>query len=219
MLPAAKLVKSIFEGYSSTVSAAGPEFVFLGEHPALDFANTLYAPHGELEDQLRSWADIAKWLQQANLSDGTALEATRAETDVALEAIVGLRQVWTKQIAGILEGKPVDKELLRTLNATLEKDLFSEAVVADGEGAFLLQRSESTLRGGERVLAILSRQIAGFLTGCNHDYLRQCAGAGCVLYFYDTTKNHRRQWCSAAACGNRHKVAAFRERQAKRQGG
>jgi predicted RNA-binding Zn ribbon-like protein len=201
------------------VSTAGPAFVFLGEHPALDFANTLYAPHGELEDQLRSWADLVKWLQQANLSDGTALEATRAEADMALEAVVMLRTMWTKQIAGMLEGKPVGREFLRILNASLEKDLFSEAVVADGEGAFLLQRSESTLRGGEWVLAILSRQIAGFLTGCNHDYLRQCAGAGCVLYFYDTTKNHRRQWCSAAACGNRHKVAAFRERQAKRQGG
>jgi len=36
-----------------------------------------------------------------------------------------------------------------------------------------------------------------------------------VLYFYDTTKNHRRQWCSTAACGNRHKVADFRKRQVK----
>lgn len=219
MLPTEKLVKSIFEGYHSTVSAAGPEFVFLGEHPALDFANTLYAPHGELEDQLRSWADIAKWLQQANLSDGTALEATRAEADAALDAIVALRTAWTKQITGILEGQPVGREFLRTLNAALAKDLFSEAVIADGEGAFVLQRSGSTLRGGERVLAILSRQIAKFLTECNHDYLRQCAGPGCVLYFYDTTKNHRRQWCSAAACGNRHKVAAFRERRAKKGGG
>jgi predicted RNA-binding Zn ribbon-like protein len=34
-----------------------------------------------------------------------------------------------------------------------------------------------------------------------------------VLYFYDTTKNHRRQWCSAASCGNRHKVSQFRKRQ------
>jgi predicted RNA-binding Zn ribbon-like protein len=34
-----------------------------------------------------------------------------------------------------------------------------------------------------------------------------------VLYFYDTTKNHRRQWCSVAMCGNRHKVAEFRRRQ------
>lgn len=218
MIPPVKLVKPIFKGYTSGVSAVDSEFVFLGEHPALDFANTLYAPHGELEDQLRSWADLAKWLRQANLSDGTGLEATKAEGEAALEGVVALRRAWTKQIEGILEGKTVGSEFLRSLNDALEKDLFSEAVALEGE-AFVLQRSGSTLRGGERVLAILARQIAGFLTGCNPEYLRQCAGPGCVLYFYDTTKNHRRQWCSTAACGNRHKVAAFRERQAKKKGG
>lgn len=217
MNPIEKLVKTNFEGYFQAVSTSGAEFVFLGEHPALDFANTYYAPHGELEDQLRSWPDLLKWLREANLGEGAVLEVSKAEADAALEAVVALRQAWTKQITGMLAGKPVSKEFLRTLNAALEKDLFSEAVAADGETPFVLVRSDSKLRGRERVLAILSRQIAGFLTGCNHDYLRQCSGHGCVLFFYDTTKNHRRQWCSAAACGNRHKVAAFRERQAKKK--
>ena len=198
----------------STVDA---EFVFLGEHPALDFANTCYAPRGELEDQLRSWQDLMKWLRQANLGEGPALEVSKAEANAALEAVVALRRAWTKQIIGMLAGKPVSKEFLRMLNSALEKDLFSEAVAADGETSFVQVRSDSRLRGRERVLAILARQIASFLTGCNHDYLRQCAGHGCVLFFHDTTKNHRRQWCSVAACGNRHKVAAFRERQARKK--
>ena len=185
----------------------------------MDFANTLYAPHGELEDQLRAWPDLLKWLREANLGEGTALEVSKAEAGAALEAVLALRAAWMKQIMAMLAGKAVSKEFLRTLNADLEKDQFSEAVAADGEPPFALVRSDSKLRGIDLVLAILARQIAGFLTECNHDYLRQCAGPGCVLYFYDTTKNHRRQWCSAAACGNRHKVAAFRERQAKRKEG
>ncbi|MCW1912716.1 CGNR zinc finger domain-containing protein [Luteolibacter sp. GHJ8] len=201
-----KLVKTNFEGYFTGVSSAVPEFVFLGEHPALDFANTLYAPHGELEDQLRSWADVREWLRQASLDDevGTAGD---------LEAVVALRSAWAREIAGMLAGKPVSKGFLKALNAALEKDHFSEAVTESLE----LVRSSSRLQGSDRVMAILARQIASFLTECNRDYLRQCAGHGCVLYFYDTTKNHRRQWCSAAACGNRHKVAAFRERQAKKK--
>lgn len=220
MDPAAKLVKINFEGYNSVVSATGPEFVFLGEHPALDFANTYYAPHGELEDQLRSWPDLLSWLRQANLGHGTAFEMNKAEAKAALDAVVALRAAWAKQVMGILAGKPVSREFLRMLNAALEKDSFSDAVAAsDGETPFVLVRSASELRGVELVLAVLARQIADFLTNCNHEYLRQCAGHGCVLFFYDTTKNHRRQWCSAAACGNRHKVAAFRERQARRKEG
>ena len=219
MIPVGKLVKINFEGYFPLVSNAAAEFVFLGEHPALDFANTLYAPHGELEDQLRSWPDLLKWLREANLGEGPVLEVSKAEANPALEAVLALRAAWTKQITGILAGKPVNKEFLRTLNAALERDQFTEAVAPAEEPPFALVRSDSKLRGAERVLAILARQIAAFLTGCNHDYLRQCAGHGCVLFFYDTTKNHRRQWCSAAACGNRHKVAAFRERQAKKKDG
>ncbi len=215
-----KLVKNNFNGYILPVSTSSPEFVFLGEHPALDFANTLYAPHGELADQLRSWADIIEWLHQAKLGDGAALEVSKSGAKAALEAVVALRVAWVKQVMGMLAGKPISRDFLRMVNAALEKDRFSEAVATgNSEAHFALVRSASELRGVDAVLAILSRQIADFLTGCNHEYLRQCAGHGCVLFFYDTTKNHRRQWCSAAACGNRHKVAAFRERQARRKDG
>src|SRR5258708_2765411 len=65
-------------------------------------------------------------------------------------------------------------------------------------------------------LAILGPQIAIFLAEANLNYLHRCANTtSCVLYFYDTTKNHRRQWCSVAACGYRHQVAQFRKRQVK----
>jgi predicted RNA-binding Zn ribbon-like protein len=33
-----------------------------------------------------------------------------------------------------------------------------------------------------------------------------------VLFFYDTTKNHARHWCSMTICGNRSKVAAHYRR-------
>ena len=213
-----KLVKNNFNGYTQPVSTSSPEFVFLGEHPALDFANTLYAPHGEMVNQLRSWPDVMEWLRQAALDEGAALEVSKSGAKAALEAVVALRVAWAKQVMGMLASKPVSRDFLRMLNAALEKDRFSETVAAGGsETPFALVRSASELRGIDAVLAILSRQIADFLTSCNHEYLRQCAGHGCVLFFYDTTKNHRRQWCSAAACGNRHKVAAFRERQARRK--
>ena len=39
------------------------------------------------------------------------------------------------------------------------------------------------------------------------------AGGDCSLWFLDRTKAHTRLLCSAAACGNRAKVSAFRKRQ------
>ncbi|MDB6078575.1 MAG: hypothetical protein JWO82_2322 [Akkermansiaceae bacterium] len=220
MHPALKLVKTNFEGYFAAMHPTDAEFVFLGEHPALDFANTYYAPRGELEDQLRSWPDLLEWLRQADLGAGPALEVSKAEAPAALATVVALRTAWARQVEAILASKPVARDFLRILNAALEKDHFSEAVAAAAEGEGTpceLTRSASKLRGLDLAMAILCRQIANFLTECNLAYLRQCAGHGCVLFFYDTTKNHRRQWCSAAACGNRAKVAAFRERQAQQK--
>src|SRR4029077_7845151 len=35
-----------------------PEFIFVGEHPAIDFANTLSMSQGHWIDHLRAWADV-----------------------------------------------------------------------------------------------------------------------------------------------------------------
>ena len=37
-----------------------PEFVFVGEHPAVDFANTVVVSNGDLEDLLSSWSDLVR---------------------------------------------------------------------------------------------------------------------------------------------------------------
>ena len=46
--------------------------------------------------------------------------------------------------------------------------------------------------------------------------IRRCGNPDCVLYFYDATRNHRRQWCAMATCGNLMKVRAFRRRHRRR---
>src|SRR5437867_3930953 len=46
----------------------------------------------------------------------------------------------------------------------------------------------------------------------------KCENPRCILYFYDTTKNHARRWCSMTVCGNRMKVAAhYRRRRRTRE--
>ncbi|WP_232524336.1 CGNR zinc finger domain-containing protein [Nocardiopsis gilva] len=38
------------------------------------------------------------------------------------------------------------------------------------------------------------------------DRIRRCEGDHCVLYFFDTSRNGTRRWCSMAVCGNRAKA-------------
>jgi predicted RNA-binding Zn ribbon-like protein len=56
-------------------------------------------------------------------------------------------------------------------------------------------------------------QIAALITKEQPSLVKDCAGSTCTLWFLDQSKAHRRLFCSPSACGNRAKVAAFRDRQ------
>jgi predicted RNA-binding Zn ribbon-like protein len=45
--------------------------------------------------------------------------------------------------------------------------------------------------------------------------VRQCEG--CVVNFYDISKKGSRRWCSMQMCGNRDKVATYRQKQRARE--
>jgi predicted RNA-binding Zn ribbon-like protein len=42
--------------------------------------------------------------------------------------------------------------------------------------------------------------------------MKACRADDCRWAFLDTAKNRSRAWCSMQSCGNRAKVAAYRER-------
>jgi predicted RNA-binding Zn ribbon-like protein len=191
-----------------------PDFLLLGAHPAIDFANTLVPPPGPDIEFLRSWQDVIDWLQAAGLSDAQNLELSKSDASQALETVRGLCLSWKTTLEEIMAGHGVSPQFIKQLNYFLALETFSETLSVERKRVFHLCRSRSSLKGRDLALAILARSIAEFLVTAEFKYLRRCANTdSCVLVFYDTTKNHRRQWCSNSMCGNRHKVAAFRHRQ------
>jgi predicted RNA-binding Zn ribbon-like protein len=64
----------------------------------------------------------------------------------------------------------------------------------------------------EWLLAAIARSAAEIVVEGAAAPLRVCSNSGCGLLFYDTSRTHRRRWCSMARCGNRHKVATFSRR-------
>ena len=189
-------------------------FVFVGDHPAIDFANTLVLADGQPLDNLRAWEDVVNWLAEAGLSTDARLLVPRARGASAVKNVVELRQGWRTELHQLVAGRNVSDTFIEQLNGLLAVDVFHERLERGEETGFHLHRSDSPLNGEKLALALIARQIAHFLAEANFEYLHRCANtASCVLFFYDTTKNHRRQWCSVATCGNRHKVAEFRKRQ------
>jgi predicted RNA-binding Zn ribbon-like protein len=190
-------------------------FVFLGDHPAVDFANTLIISEDKLTDLLSDWSDVLGWFSQARLSTDVRLQIPAFRSKEAVKSIVELRQGWTKEMDTLIASGRVRAEFVEKINGLLAEDLYHERLNQKGKTGFHLDHSVSQLSGEKLALALVAGQIAHFLAESNMAYLHRCANTtSCVLYFYDTTKNHQRQWCSGATCGNRHKVAQFRKRRA-----
>ena len=141
----------------------GPNFIFVGEHPAIDFANTLSNPHGQLEDLLRTWPDLVYWFSEAGLSKDPSLNLSVSRGVEALKSVLKLRHVWKALLAQLIVGGKVSDEFLTSLNSLLKDDNFHDTVRRDSKNGFQLVRSASQLHGEKLALAILAVLYAGGL--------------------------------------------------------
>jgi predicted RNA-binding Zn ribbon-like protein len=191
--------------------------LFLGSHPALDFLNTRCAPQGQTIEWIGDGRSFVDWLMAAGLLDGAG--ATRLQRrfglkalDAAAEEARRVREWARAWIARWREAPDGDyARELALLNGRLARAGLQRQVLATEDGFQLTEsnRFESV----DELMAIVATQIALLVTNEAPSLVKQCAGPACTLLFLDRTKSHRRLFCSAAACGNRAKVAAFRERQ------
>lgn len=191
-------------------------FVFVGNHRAVDFVNTQMMVKGQETDLLGNFEDFLSWLVQANLLTGSQSKLIRAELNEAecqilLEQAKAFRATLRAIAARIAARKPVPDSAIATINHHLAQQPGYPQLVRKKGG--LEQRFHSTAATKHGLLALLAAAAADLL--CNRDpgLIKKCANAACMLYFMDTTKNHRRHWCSMQLCGNRMKVAAYFQRK------
>ena len=180
--------------------------LFVGDHAAIDFINTVHIVDGVMTDTLHSDNDVRRWLVRSGLTYG-ACSATWANGEL-LRAARRLREI---AVHGMESRKAKKKFPLTELNDFLSKAVSYSQLVAE---SLRLKIKRSYLsRTPEEFLAPVAEAVADLLANVDFDLVRQCAGEKCVLWFYDRTKSHHRRFCSAAVCGNRAKVAAYRARQ------
>jgi predicted RNA-binding Zn ribbon-like protein len=191
-------------------------FSFLADHLSLDFVGTEFRRSGEYQDRLETFDNLRDWLKRAGLlaapeASALAKRCTARASDKVLSAAKELRKSIRTAAEAVIDRKPVPVGAIRAINTLLLKR----------DGHFQIERRSAQL---ERrfvtemvdplaLLAPLAESAADLLCNTNPALLRKCADESCDLLFYDSTKNHRRRWCSMSACGNRAKVAAHRARQ------
>jgi predicted RNA-binding Zn ribbon-like protein len=191
--------------------------LFLGGHPALDFLNTVFSPDGAEMETLGDGHALLDWLVGAQLLSAAAADALLSREgpkamDVTAAKARKLREqarAWLQQWRAAPD-RPYRTEVSK-LNELIAKGVWRQRLVSGPDGMQVLEQLE--IKDADALLPLLAWQIAALVTQEQPSLIKECAGSGCTLWFLDRTKAHRRRFCSPTACGNRAKVAAFRERQ------
>lgn len=201
----------------TTSPPAGFEPPRLGEHPALDFLNSVLAPAGDVFDFLHDGATLARWLSSSGVVTDPVAAATKSLAPRQLDRLAaearGLRE-WFRALLlrWCADGeRAVRKTDIDRLNALMSTSPLTQVVVRGPAGIEL--RAQRALTEPRALIAELAATCADLLAHQPHEQVRKCENPVCTLVFADNKRGPRRRWCSMAVCGNRMKVAAHRARQ------
>jgi predicted RNA-binding Zn ribbon-like protein len=157
----------------------------LGEPLALDLLNTRWMSSEGLQDLLSDVDGAQCWLETNGLAD-------KCDADEKVrKALVATREA----ILAVVEHRSTDD-----LNAVLDRGRIRRTLTESGP-------QELADVPAEWLAPWLAADNLLSLLGESPDRIKQCAHEHCVLWFYDTSKNGARRWCSMALCGNRAKAA------------
>lgn len=194
-----------------------PPPLFVAGHPAVDFLNTAYAPGGQQIETLVDGRALLDWMASAQLlteEESAALQRrfSRKALDATAHEARTVRE-WARTWLTAWRANPArdSSEEIEVLNKLLAREERERELVVSKRRLALVDRSR--IADANALLAPIAVAIAQLVSQEDPALVKACAGADCTLWFLDRTKAHRRMFCSAAACGNRAKVAAFRLRQ------
>src|SRR5262249_27801718 len=186
-----------------------------GNQPCLDFINTQFVLNGQPVDLLATFSDLVTWLVQVDLLSGE--EGKKIERQWGkqveggtLEQARAVRVTLREMVKRIVAGRPVPQAAMEAINGKLRFRIgHSQLVRRNGE---FERRYLSDSQDANQLLGLLAEAATNLLCTCDLSLIKKCQNPLCVLFFYDTTKNHARHWCSMTLCGNRSKVAAHYRR-------
>ena len=199
-----------------------PEFYLVGNHLAVDFANTIRTADAG-QEALTGWPELVYFIEEKGVIAKTKvrslldLEASvPQECSRTFEAALVLRGAIGTALGHIANRQAPPEECGEPLNSLLRLTEGYDQLVA-GERGWTMQFVQRERRL-EWLLAAIARAGAELMVEGPGAPVRKCANPQCVLYFYDTSRTGRRRWCSMAVCGNRSKVAAFSRRNKRVRG-
>ena len=165
------------------------DWVWDGGRLSIDLLNTVRDRVLVPRETLRSPADLAVWLSEANLPYG--------EDEVGEDALNAARRL-REAIDALSQGSAGVP--MAVVNAMAAEAPAGPRLALDGDGLVAVPPEPSVAAA----LGRIALDAIDLLTG--GERLRVCAADDCGIRFADRSPAHNRQWCSMRRCGNRSKA-------------
>src|SRR5688572_31205264 len=174
-----------------------------GDHPALDFTNTVSERTSASPiERLASYGDLIEFARQTDMISAKKADALlaraereRKEAERVHRMTIELRNALYSAFASIVRGEtPVEGDL-RVLNEHVARMRLTRECCLEYECG----------DGLDSPLGPIVRAALDLIT-TNRDRVRICAAPDCGFLFLDTSKNRSRRWCDMKQCGNREKA-------------
>jgi predicted RNA-binding Zn ribbon-like protein len=181
----------------------GGSFWFDAGAVCLDFAHTGGEGRYAKFESLHEPADLGEWLAEPPLEAVMTAPLTARD----LSAAKTLRQaIWDVAHARAAD-RPLPAGAVATINRAAAAAPLVPELTADGTTAGWVPPVRAT-----QALSTLARELIELLSGPLAGRIRECASDTCPMVFVDSSRPGARRWCSMERCGNRAKVASFRNR-------
>ena len=189
-------------------------FEWSGGHPALDLVNTLdERPSQAPIENLATYGDMTRFAALAGLIDRRTAARLQPIDSRSGSHIVKrarkLREHLHDVLAAANTGRPARQHDLDALSAAIQAAHAARILVASPSPR-LANRHWSVAAAREIPLHACSLAIECLLVDEPRNRIRKCGASDCDVYYLDTSKGHRRQWCSMKGCGNREKQRRWR---------
>lgn len=190
-------------------------FDWSGGHPALDFVNTLdERPSDAPIENLATYDALVRFAELAGLIEPSASERLQSLKGPACTRIARRARELREHLYAILAathvGQPVPQGSLDATASEVRRAHAARAFSPAGTSRVMVRHHWLSPVSRQVPLHACALAIEALLVSADRSRIRKCGAADCEVYFIDTSKAHRRQWCSMQNCGNREKQRRWR---------
>ena len=196
------------------MSGGADRFEWSGGHPALDLVNTLdERPFDRPIENLASYRDLVRFAELARLIEAPLAARLHTLTGPACSRVAQRARELREHVHGVLAAghkrRPASQRDLNAIGSAVRAARGARVLVPSSAGGLATHRW-SRPTAVDIPLHACALAVEDLLTDVDRRRIRKCEASDCDVYFVDTSKGHRRQWCSMKNCGNREKQRRWR---------